>query len=76
MESVDLNEPAELTVWSDGPNGPKAVVPVEFATLRAALSAAAHALHDARCSPWIMTASGMILTPDWVQSYIAMAGLG
>ena len=76
MESVNLNEPAELTVWRDGPDGPKAVEPVAFSTLIAALSEAAKALHETRCSPWIMTASGLILTPEWVQSYIVIAGLG
>lgn len=70
MTDADLDGPASLTVWQSGPDHAKAVVPVEFSTLRGALAAAADALKDPEASPWIMTAGGMILTPAWLEEYI------
>ncbi|GJD47307.1 hypothetical protein OPKNFCMD_0013 [Methylobacterium crusticola] len=71
MLHLDLDEPADLTIWPSGPDCAKAVEPVAFPTLRAALSAAALALEDPHLDPWILTASGLILTPDWLQGHFA-----
>ncbi len=59
-----------MTVWQSRPDCMKAVLPVEFATVREALAAAAAALSDPVASPWIITAGGLILTPAWLEDYL------
>ena len=70
MSDLDLDGPASLTVWQSRPDCLKAVLPVEFATVREALAAAADALTDPEASPWIITAGGLILTPAWLEDYL------
>ncbi len=71
MKVTDLDRPANLTVWNTNPQATKAVEPVAFATLRAALREARRALMVPDQQPWITTADGVILTPAWLKAYRA-----
>jgi hypothetical protein len=62
----NLDGPAELTVWCAG--SIKAVEPLPFATLRAALHEAGRVLAMPGLQPWIVTADGLILTPAWLEA--------
>ncbi|GJD48269.1 hypothetical protein OPKNFCMD_0986 [Methylobacterium crusticola] len=73
MQDLDLDEPADLTVWCSGPGRIKAVEPMAFTTLRAALSAARSVISTPGLRPWIVTAGGLILTPAWLEGYAAHA---
>lgn len=69
MTVTDLDRPAGLTVWDLNPKATRAVEPVAFATLRAALREARRALKAPDLQPWITTAGGEILTPAWIEAY-------
>jgi hypothetical protein len=69
----DLAEPALLTLWPEGPDGPKHVEPTEVASLREALGTASAVLRDGSAAPWIITASGLILSPSWLMSTLPPA---
>lgn len=66
MRIDNLDGPAELTVWCAGST--KAVEPLPFATLRAALHEAGRVLAMPGLQPWIVTADGLILTPAWLEA--------
>ncbi|AWN44833.1 hypothetical protein DK389_27975 [Methylobacterium durans] len=68
--SSDLDRPATLTLWPDASDGPKAVEPEDVASLRDALRRACAALRDGTAAPWIVTASGLILSPSWLMSIL------
>ncbi|WP_191970042.1 hypothetical protein [Methylobacterium planeticum] len=69
----DLAEPAQLTLWPEGLDGPKSVEPTEVASLREALGTASAVLRAGTASPWIITASGMILSPSWLMGALPQA---
>ncbi|MFE1599640.1 hypothetical protein [Methylobacterium sp. ID0610] len=69
MQIANLDAPADLTVWCVGPRSSKAVEPVAFTTLRAALSEAQKVLTMPGLAPWITTSDGLILTPAWLAAY-------
>lgn len=71
MQITNLDEPADLTVWCVGLRSSKAVEPVAFSTLRAALREARKVLKMPGLAPWITTADGLILTPAWLAAYTA-----
>ena len=60
MMHVDLEQPAELTLWP-GHVPARAAEMRSFPTLRAALDAAAEAIDGQDAIPWIITDSGDIL---------------
>lgn len=68
ISGEDLDRPAQLTIWpfcaagADG-GGAKGVEPRDMPSLRQALDEAFAALRAATGSPWIITDSGLILTP-------------
>ncbi|SFT27014.1 hypothetical protein [Methylobacterium sp. yr668] len=72
MIDVDLDQPAELTLWP-GHAPARAAEMRSFPTLRAALDAAAEAIDGEDAIPWIITDSGDILAPNWIRAYTAMA---
>ena len=69
----DLGEPALLTLWPEGLDGPKSVEPTEVPSLREALGTAFAVLRDGTAAPWIITASGMILSPSWLMGILPLA---
>ncbi|GJD52511.1 hypothetical protein OPKNFCMD_5277 [Methylobacterium crusticola] len=71
MQGINLDEPADLTIWCSAPMRVKATEPISFNSLRAALTIAAKVLREPSLSPWIITAGGMILTPMWLADYAA-----
>ncbi|MGU3536675.1 hypothetical protein [Methylobacterium sp. A54F] len=68
----DWERPAYLTLWSAEPNAPKAVEPKPCPTLREALAEASAAM-QAGLVAWILTDSGLILSPTWLRGYQAAA---
>jgi hypothetical protein len=72
MMHVDLNQPAELTLWPSHVPA-RAAEMRGFPTLRAALDAAAEAVNGQDATPWIITDSGDILAPNWIRAFTAMA---
>lgn len=66
----DLARPASLTLWSSEPDAPKAVVPRDYPTLREALREAGIAMSADSASPWIITDSGLILSPAWLRGHL------
>lgn len=66
----DLDQPATLTLWPETGDRSKAAEPEEVATLRDALRRASAALRDGTAAPWIVTASGLILSPSWLMSIL------
>ncbi|SFT30104.1 hypothetical protein [Methylobacterium sp. yr668] len=67
MTLADLDKPAELTVWPG--HAPAHVADARsFPTLRAALAAAAEAIDVEDAKPWIITAAGDILAPNWIRA--------
>ncbi|MGE8131192.1 hypothetical protein ACQKQD_29850 [Methylobacterium sp. NPDC080182] len=72
MIDVDLDQPAELTLWP-GHAPAHAAEMRSLPTLRAALAATAAAINVQDAIPWIITDSGDILAPNWIRAYTAMA---
>ncbi|ONF46448.1 hypothetical protein [Methylobacterium radiotolerans] len=71
MTRVDLDQPAELTLWPS--NLPARVADARsFPTLRAALVAAAEAIDLQDAKAWIITDSGDILAPNWIRAHTAI----
>lgn len=61
----ELHKPADLTLWpTDVPVKSAACLPQP--TLLEALRIAVEAVEDGTGRPWIITASGDILAPDWI----------
>ncbi|KAB1073643.1 hypothetical protein [Methylobacterium planeticum] len=58
----DFGQPAALTLWPHAGDA-KAVEPRQLPSLHDALREAYTALRAGTGSPWIITASGLILTP-------------
>jgi hypothetical protein len=74
MTPVDLEKPAELTIWpSHHPT--QAAEGRTFATLREALMAAAQAIEAEDAQTWIIMEDGKILPPRWVRAAIASGRL-
>lgn len=69
MMRVDLDQPADLTLWPGDPPT-RMADSRSFPTLRAALAAAAIDTQNAK--PWIITQSGDILAPNWICAHTAM----
>lgn len=70
IEPEDLARPASLTLWSSEPDAPKAVEPREYPTLKEALHRAGIAMSDESAAAWILTESGLILTPAWLRNHL------
>jgi len=64
IASLDLNQPALLTLWSTSLDAPKAAIPMEIASLTEALKIASSAISDGSSLPWITTICGLILSPS------------
>ncbi|SFT26652.1 hypothetical protein [Methylobacterium sp. yr668] len=73
MMRVDLDQPADLTLWPGDPPS-RMADSRSFPTLRAALAAAAEAIDERNAKPWIITQSGDILAPNWIRAHTAMVG--
>lgn len=73
MMRVDLDQPADLTLWPSDPPS-RMADSHSFPTLRAALAAAAVAIDAQNAKPWIITQSGDILAPNWIRAHTAMMG--
>jgi hypothetical protein len=67
-----LAEPALLTLWPEGLDGPKSVEPTEVPSLREALGTASTVLRDGTATPWITTARGVILSPSWLMGTLPL----
>lgn len=64
----ELHEPADLTLWpTDVPAKSAACLPQP--TMLEALRLAVEAVEAGTGRPWIITASGDILAPDWIAAY-------
>lgn len=70
IEPDDLSRPASLTLWPSEPDAPKAVEPRPYPTLQEALHEAGLALTDETGTPWIITESGLILSPSWLRGHL------
>jgi hypothetical protein len=73
MMRVDLDQPADFTLWPGDPPS-RMSDSRSFPTLRAALAAAAEAIDAQNAKPWIITQSGDILAPNWIRAHTAMVG--
>lgn len=68
MTLIDLDKPAELTLWPDHLSA-RIADTRSFATLRAALATAAEAIDAEGATPWIITDGGDILAPSWIRAH-------
>ena len=68
---MDLDRPALLTIWPLCDITAKGVEPQEVSSLRAAFAEAFFALRGGTGSPWIITDSGLILTPSSLVALMA-----
>ncbi len=63
----DMNEPADLTLWPTGVRV-KTAECREQPDLRTALLIAVEAIEAGTAKPWIITAAGDILAPNWIEA--------
>lgn len=70
IEPEDLQRPASLTLWPSEPDAPKAVEPRSYPTLQEALHEAGLAMSDDGATAWIITASGLLLSPAWLRGHL------
>lgn len=70
MDPHALSRPAKLLIWRTGLDSTGLHEACTYATLEAAIAAAAAFLADADAYPWIVTEDGEILTPQWIATYL------
>jgi hypothetical protein len=63
----DMNEPADLTLWPTAVRTKTAECRPQ-PSLREALRLAVEALDAGTAKPWIITAAGDILAPNWIEA--------
>ncbi|MHB2206282.1 hypothetical protein ACYCO6_07380 [Methylobacterium sp. CM6257] len=67
MEVETLERPASLKVWHAGAARFLSRHPEQFDSLREAIAAAAAVLIHPDRQPWIVTAEGDLLPPNWIR---------
>jgi hypothetical protein len=73
MEVETLERPASLKVWHAGAARFLSRHPKQFASLREAIAAAAAVLAHPDRQPWIVTADGDLLPPNWISGSLKRA---
>ncbi|MGU3664418.1 hypothetical protein ACLBX9_09570 [Methylobacterium sp. A49B] len=73
MEVETLERPASLKVWHAGAARFLSRQPMQFASLREAIAAAAAVLAHPDRQPWIVTADGDLLPPNWISGSLKRA---
>lgn len=76
MEVEILERPASLKVWHEGAARFLSRHPEQFDSLREAIAAAATVLTHPDRQPWIVTADGDLLPPNWIRGSLKQAGPG
>ncbi|WP_457108598.1 hypothetical protein [Methylobacterium sp. P5_C11] len=73
MEVETLERPASLKVWHEGAARFLSRHPKRFDSLREAIAAAAAVLSHPDRHPWIVTADGDLLPPNWIRGSLKRA---
>ena len=70
MEREAFERPAALSVWPAAPAAAPLSGPTPYATLSAALRAAAEAMSGTGAQAWIVTEEGELLAPAWIRGHL------